>query len=130
MKRILLTAVILLLAGTVIYAQQSASNLPTSDQTRQSAQQFLNTGKSNSSQFDSTLTDFKTRNASNDDASAFRRLSYEITQLEAKINSEGARINDLLNKGSQVSDVRLGRYEQLVRQHQTKLVELESFVSD
>ena len=130
MKRTLLAALILLLAGTIVYAQQAASSPPTADQTRQSVQQFISSGSSKSSQFDTFLDDFKTRNASNDNASSFKRLSYEADQLEARINSEGTTIKSILDKGNQVSDVRLNRYEQLVRQYKWKLAEIESITSE
>ena len=130
MKQTLLAAVILFLAGTAIYAQQSASSLPTTEQTRQSAQQFINNGKTKSSQFDTFLDDFKTRNTSNDNASYFRRLTYEADQLETKINREGAIINGLLNNGEQASEVRLDRYEHLVKQYKWKLAEMETLVSE
>ena len=127
MKRILFAALFLLMVGTLIYAQQAASIPPTADQTKQSAQQFLSTGKSNLSQFDTNLSDFKTRNSGNDDASYFNRLSYEISQLEARINSEGAIIKGLLDNGNKASAVRLDRYENLMGQYRAKLTELESF---
>ena len=130
MKRILLAAVILFVAGTAIYAQQAGSPPPTTEQTRQSAQQFISSGKSKSSQFDTFLDDFKTRNTSNDNASNFRRLSYEADQLESRINREGAIINSILSNGNQASDVRLDRYEHLVKQYKWKLAEMENFISD
>ena len=130
MKRILLTAVILFLAGTAIYAQQAASAPPTTEQTRQSAQQYISNGKSKSTQFDTYLDDFKTRNTSNDNASNFRRLSYEANQLETRINREGAIITNLLDSGNQASDVRLDRYELLVKQYKWKLAEMETLVSE
>ena len=129
MKRIVFAALFLLIAGTLVYAQQASSAPPTADQTRQSAQQFLNNGKSTLSQFDSDLNDFKTRNSGNDDASYFSRLSYEIRQLETRINSEGAIIKSLLDKGNQASSVRLARYENLMGQYRAKLAELESFTT-
>ena len=128
MKRILLAAIILFLAGTAIYAQQAT--LPTTEQTRQSAQQYVNNGKSKSSQFDTYLDDFKTRNTSNDNASNFKRLSYEANQLEARINREGTIINGLLDRGNHASDVRLDRYEHLVNQYKWKLAEMETLVSE
>ena len=128
MKRIILAGVILILAGTAIYAQQSSP--PTTEQTRQSAQQFVNNGKSKTTQFDTFLDDFKTRNTSNDNASNFRRLSYEANQLEDRINREGAIINGLLDSGSMASDNRLNRYELLVTQYKRKIDEMENFIPD
>ena len=129
MKRIFLTFIILFLAGSLVYAQQAASTPPTADQTRQSAQQFISAGNTKSTQFDTLLDDFKTRNAGNDDASNFKRLSFEANQLEARINSEGAMIQSILNQGNQAGEVRLNRYEHLVKQYKAKLAEIEALIS-
>ena len=124
MKRFLWTSVILILAGTMVYAQQ-----PTSQQTKQEAQQFLNQGKSNSSQYDSDLANLTAMNTSNRDAANFNQLRAEIDRLDSQITTERERIKSNLDKGSKVSIEVLERYERLIDLHKAKLAELESFVS-
>ena len=128
MKRISLIAIILLVACTVVFAQQSGgSSLPTSAQTKQSAQQSLTQGRTNSSQFESGLNDLKARNQSNMDLDAYNRLKSEIDQLEAQIITEQTRIGTTLDRGAKVSPALLDRVQRLIDQHKTKLEELEGF---
>ena len=129
MKRIFLAVIILLVIGTVAYAQQAGGNLPTSAQTRQSAEQYLSQARSNSSNFEGNLADLRSRNGSNNAASAFARLRAEIDQLEAMINSERTNIETRLDRGTRVSDEVLNRFERLLDQHKIKITELEVLIA-
>ena len=126
MKRILLAALILL-AAAVAYAQQNSP--PTSAQTRQEAQQYLNQARTNSNEFEANLADLRARNTSNDDFSTFFRLRREIDQLEATISSERFNIESRLDRGQRVSADVLNRFERMLDQHRTKMGELEVFLA-
>ena len=128
MKQFFLTAVVVFLTGTMVYAQQ-ASNQPTSAQTKQEAQQYLDQVKSNSSQFDSDLADIIALNSSNKDMANFNQLKAEIDRLETLITTERDRIKNNLDSGKKVSSQVLEKYERLINQHKAKLEELEAFVS-
>ena len=128
MKRILLTIVILLVAGSIVYAQQ-ASSPPTSAQTKQNAQQYLGQARTNSSQYESGLNDLIARNISNKDAATFNRLRSEIDRLEEQIKKEETQMGATLDRGSKVSSEALNRIQRLVDQHKAKLAELDSFIS-
>ena len=127
MKRISVIAIVLLLACTVVFAQQS--NLPNSAQTKQNAQQTLSQGRSNSDQFESGLNDLKARNQSNMDLDNYNRLRNEIQTLEAQINAEQTRIGNTLDRGAKVSPALLERVQRLMDQHSAKLAELEAFTA-
>ena len=131
MKRISLIAIVLLVAGTLVFAQQAgSSNLPNSAQTKQTAQQSLSQGRTNSSQFESGLNDLKARNQSNMDLDNYNRIKSEIDQLEAQINTEQTRIGNTLDRGAKVSPALLERVQRLIDQHKAKLAELEGFASN
>jgi uncharacterized protein (UPF0333 family) len=130
MKRCFLA--ILLLSGIVAaYAQQSSNgaSLPTSAQTKQSAQQYVSQAKSNSSQFESTLEALRASNASNKDTATYNRLKSEIDNLEASINAEQAKIKTALDSSSKLSSESFKRVDQLIEKHKAKTAELEAFVA-
>ena len=129
MKRILLTIVILLVAGSFVYSQQAGSSLPTSAQTKQNAQQYLGQAKTNASQFESSLSELNARNVSNKDLATFNRLRSEIDKLEEQIKKEETQMGTTLDRGSKVSAEALNRIQRLVDQHKEKTAELESFIS-
>ena len=129
MKKILLTAIVLLAIGIMAYAQQGASGNASSNQIKQNAQQFLNQAKSNNSDFQSNLADLKDRNGSNRDSYIFSRLKTEIEHIEATINSEQRSISTSLDKGTKVNSEVINRIENFINQHSAKLQELEDFVS-
>ena len=124
MKRILFVALILLMAATVVYAQQQ-----TWTQARQEAQQYLGQSRSNSDQFEATLAELRARNSNNDDMQVYLRIRREIDQLEATINAEQANIEARLDRGQRVSLEVLSRFERMVDQHRVKMAELEVFLS-
>jgi len=133
MNRILMITVIFLLACTAVYSQQAAqggSNPPTSNQTKQNAQQYLDQAKSNLEEFLSVLADLKDRNGSNRDAYTFNRLKRDIDFLETNIRSEEGKIKASLDRGTKVNTEVIGRYENFIKQHQEKVEELENFVSN
>ena len=134
MKRILFITAVLLITGTIIYAQQQAqqggSTIPTSNQTKQNAQQYLDQAKSNNSEFLSMLDDLKARNGSNKDSYTFNRLKSEIERIEATITSEEKSIKASLDRGTKVNTEVMDRIENFINQHSAKLQELEEFVSD
>ena len=129
MKRILLTIVILLVAGAFVYAQQ-ASNPPSSAQTKQTAQQYLGQARTNSSEFEATLNDLRARNTSNKDAATFNRLKTEIDRLEQMIVREETQMGSTLDRGTKVSTESLERIQRLHDQHKAKMAELEAFIQD
>ena len=128
MKRISLITIILLVISMAVFAQQ-ASGPPQTSETMQSAQQTLSQGKTNSTQFESTLDDLKTRNASNLNADTYNRLKNELEQLEFQINVEQTRIRSRLDKGTKVNPALFDRVQRLIDQHKAKLTELERFTS-
>jgi uncharacterized protein involved in exopolysaccharide biosynthesis len=110
------------------FAQQ-AGGPPQTAETMQSAQQTLSQGRTNSTQFETTLTDLKARNTSNFNADAYTRLKNEIDQLEFQINTEQTRIRTRLDKGTKVNPAMFDRVQRLIDQHKSKLAELESFTA-
>ena len=128
MKRISLIAVILLVISMAVFAQQ-ASGPPQTAETMQNAQQTLSQGRTNSSQFDATLNDLRTRNTSNLNADTYNRLKSEIEQLEFQINVEQTRIRSRLDRGTKVNPALFDRVQRLIDQHKAKLDELERFTS-
>ena len=128
MKRISLITTILLVISMAVFAQQ-AGGPPQTAETMQSAQQTLTQGRTNSSQFEQTLDDLKTRNTSNLNADTYNRLKGEIEQLEFQINVEQTRIRSRLDKGTKVNPALFDRVERLIEQHKAKLSELERFTS-
>jgi len=130
MKRTLLVTIILLSVGIIVFAQQSGgSSLPTSAQTKQSAQQTLTEAKTNSSQFESMLSSLRTQNMSNGDADAYRRLKAQIEQLEARIKREEARIQAALDQGQKVAASTMDEIQRLIDQHKSAMAEMERFIS-
>jgi len=127
-KRISLIAVILLVISVAVFAQQ-AGGPPQTAETMQSAQQTLSQGRTNSSQFESTLADLLARNTSNSNADIYNRLKSEIDQLEAQINDEQTRIRARLDKGTKVNPAMFDRIQRLIDQHKAKLAELERFTT-
>ena len=130
MKRILLTIVVLLVAGSFVYAQQAASSPPSSAQIKQTAQQYLGQAKTNSQQSEAVLNDLRARNTSNKDAATFNRLKSELDRLEDMINKEEAQMAAILDRGTKVSTESLDRIQRLHDQHKAKMAELESFISN
>ena|GEM_PF-1019434 len=128
MKQFLLTIFVLLLVGTMVYAQQTG-NPPTSAETRQEAQQLLNQSRTNSSQFESTLADLNARNTSNRDAIYYNQLRAEIDRLENSIKTEENKARLSLDRGVKVSPELIQRIERLISQHKAKTDELEAFTS-
>ena len=127
MKRILFVTLVFLLAG-VLFAQQGGT-LPSSSQTRQTAQQYSTQAKSHSSDFESGLADLIARNAGNRDLETFTRLKTEIEQLETLISTEQNRVASVLDSGNKVPKASLDRIDRLIKQHQAKIAELDAFVS-
>ena len=128
MKRISLIAVILLVISVAVFAQQ-AGGPPQTAETMQNAQQTLSQGRTNSSQFESTLNDLLTRNTSNSNADIYNKLKNEIEQLEFQINLEQTRIRARLDKGTKVNPAMFDRVQRLIDQHKAKLAELEKFTA-
>jgi len=131
MKRIFVV-VILLATGIAVFAQQATaprSSRPTSEQTRESAKQYLEQGKTNSSQFDSMQASLNARNVGNDDARNFSQLKAEIERLEASIVAEQNKISTTLEKGLKVSRETLDNVQRLIDKHKEKLTELQNFSS-
>ena len=128
MKRISLITVILLVISMAAFAQQ-AGGPPQTAETMSNAQQTLSQGRTNSSQFESTLTDLKARNTSNLNADTYNRLKNEIEQLESQINAEQTRIRARLDRGTKVNPAMFDRVQRLIDQHKAKLAELESFTT-
>jgi len=128
MKRIFVV-VILLATSMAVFAQQTRSTRPTSDQTRDNAKQFLDQGKTNATQFDSMQANLNTRNTANDDTRNFNQLRTEIERLEASIVAEQNKISTTLEKGLKVSRETLDNVQRLIDKHKEKLAELEKFSS-
>jgi cytoskeletal protein RodZ len=130
MKRIFMV-VILLATGIAVFAQQAntqrTTNRPTSQQTKDSAKQFLEQSRTNASQFDSTQASLNTRNTGNDDERRFNQLRAEIERLEAQIIAEQNKISATLERGIKVSRETLDNVSRLLERHKEKLAELEAF---
>jgi len=130
MKRIFMV-VVLLATGIAVFAQQTSAqrttNRPTSEQTKDSAKQFLDQGKTNASQFDSMQASLNTRNIGNDDERRFNQMKAEIERLEAQIVAEQNKISATLERGIKVSRETLDNVQRLLDRHKERLAELESF---
>jgi len=130
MKRTLLVTIMLLFAGILVYAQQAgASSQPTSAQTKQNAQQSVTEAKTNSSQFESTLADIKTKITSNSDAATYKRLKTQIDQLEAKIKNAQAQVQAEIDQGRTVSAKLVDDIQKLIDQHKEAIAEMEAFLA-
>jgi len=132
MKRIFLV-VVLLVTGIAVFAQQAntqrTTNRPTSQQTKDSAKQYLEQAKSSASKYDSVQADLNARNVSNDDERHFNQLKAEIERLEATIVAEQNKISSTLEKGIKVSRETLDNVSRLLEKHKEKVAELEAFSS-
>jgi len=129
MKRIFVV-VILLSTSIAVFAQQTTTartTRPTSAQTKESAKQYLEQGKTNASQFDSMQASLNARNIGNDDARSYNQLKAEIEKLEASIIAEQNKISSTLEKGVKVSRETLDNVQRLIDKHKEKLSELEAF---
>ena len=125
MKRIFMV-VILLTASIAVFAQ-ARSTRPTSEQTRDSAKQYLEQGKANATQFDTVQSSLNSRNVGNDDARYFNQLKAEIERLEAAIVAEQNKISATLEKGLKVTRETLDNVQRMIDRHKEKLAELEKF---
>jgi len=124
MKRVLLAVGIIFVVGVMSHAQQL-----TSAEIRQNAQAQLSQSQSNSAQFEQTLAELQTRNASNSDAAAFNQLRAEIERLEASISMEQGRIRNALDGGTRVSPELFNRVQRLMERHAARMAELEAFIA-
>jgi len=129
MKRILLLTIILFFAGLVVYAQQASGSSQSSAQVKQTAQQSLTQGKTNFSQFQSTLDSLKTQNEGNDDAATYRRLMEQIAQLEIRIKKEQNFMQAKLDQGSKLSSTVVNQIQRLIDQYESALADLEKFIA-
>ena len=128
MKRGFIAVIILLLTGAAVFAQQaSRANRPSSADTKQTATEYLNEAKTNSSQFSDEQANINTRNASNKDAYTFNRLKAEIDKLQSAINEEQQKKNASLDRGLKIEQESLDKIQQLIDQLNEKLTELEAF---
>jgi len=127
MKRIFV--VVVLLTTSIAVFAQAKSTRPSSEQTRDSAKQYLEQGKTNASQFDSMQSSLNARNTGNDDARNFNQLKTEIERLEAQIVAEQNKIAATLEKGLKVTRETLDNVQRLIDRHKDKLAELEKFAS-
>ena len=125
MKRIFV--VVVLLTTSIAVFAQAKSTRPSSEQTRDSAKQYLEQGKTNASQFDSMQSSLNARNTGNDDARNFNQLKTEIERLEAQIVAEQNKISSTLERGIKVSRETLDNVQRLLDRHKERLAELESF---
>ena len=130
MKRTLLITIMLFFAGLVLYAQQAGgSSQQSSAQIKQTAQQSLTQGKTNFSQFQSTLESLKAQNTSNDDAATYRRLMEQIAQLEIRIKKEQTFMQAKLDQGSKLSSAVVNQIQRLIDQYEAALADLEKFIA-
>jgi len=130
MKRTLLVTIMLLFVGIIVFAQQAGgSSLPTSTQTKQSAQQTLNDAKTNSTQFESVLSALRTQNMSNSDADTYRKLKAQIEQLEARITREQTRVQAALDQGQKIAASTLDEIQKLIDQYKSAMADMERFIA-
>jgi len=130
MKRTLLVTIMLLFVGIIVFAQQAGgSSLPTSTQTKQSAQQVLNDAKTNSTQFESTLSALRTQNLSNNELDTYKKLKAQIEQLEARITREQARVQAALDQGQKIAGSTLDEIQKLIDQYKSAMADMERFIS-
>ena len=123
MKRILFTILILLLIGTAAYAQRQ-----TSAEIRQNAQQLLTQTRTTSAEFEDALADLRDRNGSNSDSATYQRIRSELDQLENMINRERVSIGARLDRGNNVSNDVMERFERMLNRHRALMLELEQFI--
>ena len=123
MKRILLTALILLFIVTAVYAQSH-----TSAELRQNAQQLLAQTRTNSAEFEDALADLRERNGTNTDSATYRRIRAELDQLENMINRERVNLGARLDRGNNVSTDVMERFERMLNRHRALMLELEQFI--
>jgi len=129
MKRTLLVTIMLLFVGIIVFAQQAGgSSLPTSNQTKQSAQQTLNDAKTNSTQFESVLGNLRIQNVSNNDADTYKKLKAQIEQLEARITREQARVQAALDQGQKIAGSTLDEIQKLIDQYKSAMADMERFI--
>ena len=132
MKRIFLAVVMLLVISIVVFAQQTtaleATSRPTSNQTKEEAREYLNQGRTFSTQFDTSQAELNARNTSNNDMHTFNRLRTELDRLEAAITQEQNRRAASLEKGLKVDQESIDSIQTLIDQYNTTLAELEAFV--
>jgi len=126
MKRGFLTFVVLVIVSIVVYAQ--AASPMTGSQIRQEAQQYLQQVRTNSSQFDTTLTDQATRDIDNKNMNTLNRLRAEIEKLAASINTAQNNIDADLGRGLRANQSTVKRVQQLIDRYKEKMAELEAFV--
>ena len=126
MKRGFLTFVVLVIVSIVVYAQ--AASPMTGSQIRQEAQQYLQQVRTNSSQFDTTLTDQATRDIDNKNMNTLNRLRAEIEKLAASINTAQNNIDADLGRGLRANQSTVKRVQQLIEKYKENMVELEAFV--
>ena len=119
----------LFFAGLVVYAQAGGTSQQSSAQVKQTAQQSLTQGKTNFSQFQSTLDSLKTQNIGNDDAATYKKLKDQIDQLEARIKKEQTQMQAKLDQGSRLSSAVVDQIQQLIDQYESTLAELEKFIA-
>jgi len=130
MKRTILLTIMLLFAGILVFAQQTgASSQPTSAQTKQNAQQAVTEATANSSQFESTLADIKTKITSNSDAATYKRLKNNIDLLEAKIKNAQAQVQAEIDQGRTVSAKLVDDIQKLIEQHKAAIAEMQAFLA-
>jgi len=127
--------VVVLFVGSIVavYAQQSSSanansSLPSSAQTKQSAQQTVSQAKSNSSQFEASQATLNASNISNRDAATYNRIKGEIDRLETLIKTDQAKMKAALDNNSEVSHELFQRIDRLIDEHKKKIAELEAFI--
>jgi len=132
MKRIFMV-VILLATGIAVFAQQAntqgTTSRPTSQQTKDSAKQYLEQAKSSASKYNTVQSDLNSRNVSNDDERHFNQLKAEIERLEAAIVAEQNKISSTLERGVKVSRETLDNVQRMLDKHKEKVDELEAFSS-
>ena len=131
MKRIFMV-VVLLATGIAVFAQQAntrTTGRPTSQQTKDTAKQYLETAKASATKYDSMQTDLNARNTSNDDERHFNQLKAEIERLEVAIVAEQNKISSTLEKGVKVSRETLDNVQRMLDKHKEKVAELETFTS-
>ena len=123
MKRILIAVVILLVAGTIVCAQQAGTT------TKEDKQKYLDQAKKNSSEFESTLEELIANNSRSGDEYKYNQLKSEIDQLDSKIRSESASIKARHDSGNRVSTGIMDGLEKNVNQHKDKVAELGALVN-
>ena len=123
MKRILIVIIILLVAGTAVFAQKAGGP------TRENMEEYYNQANENASEYESMLDDLKSRNSTSGDIAAFNRLKAEIDRLESRINTESGNITATHDKGNRVNSEIINSLERLISQHKARVEELEKLLS-